>query len=114
MQVDKGNVDRRQSNQMRGRLVRSCRVGGNQTLACLSQCYSGSLLQSNFLPEARQTHLPMQRRTRWRGDWSHPSAHASQEEQRRFTEARPPGPLMQASHRKLRWSRRSVSATSLP
>ena len=52
MQVDKGNVDRRQSNQMRGRRVPSCRVGRNQILACLNQCYSGSLLQSNFLPEA--------------------------------------------------------------
>lgn len=50
--ADNSNVDRRQSGQMRGRWVPSSRVGGKQILACLNQCYSGSLLQSNFLPEA--------------------------------------------------------------
>ena len=102
VQADKGNGERRQSDQMRGRWVPSCCVGRNQILACLDQCYSGSLLQSNFLPETRQSHLPTQQRTRWRGDWSHLSAHASQEERRRFTEAGPPGSLMEASRRKLR------------
>ena len=52
MQADNSNVNRRQSGQMRGSWVpRSC-VGENQILACLNHCYSGSLLQSNFLPEA--------------------------------------------------------------